>query len=142
MYKAIRSIIALVCSSRALLVGSLGSLRCLRVGGSRRLLGVLRWVRVAHEVSLGCITSRVLLLLGVLTLPLLTSLCLWWENGIRKGRRCGRIGSIIKLRAVVVVVEVQMEPVAIVLHLEYGRDSCRPRNRPRGLVLRGQDNCL
>lgn len=120
MCKAIRSIIGLVASG-ALLIRSLGSLRSLRslwVLGSRRLLLVLRRVGVVHKVSRRCKASTVWLLLCILTLALLlSSLGLRWEYGIRKGGGGGRKGTIIELRAVVVV-KVQMEPIASVVHVE------------------------
>ena len=56
-------------------------------------------------------------MLLALCLSLLTTLCLRWEDRVREGGRCGWIGSVGESRPV--IIEIQIEPVAIVvvLHL-------------------------
>jgi hypothetical protein len=84
-------------------------------------LRVGRRIWIAHKVSRGGEARGVWLLLA-LCLPLLTPLCLRWENRVRKGGRCGWIGSVGESRSV--IIEIQVEPVAIVvvLHLVVGVD--------------------
>jgi hypothetical protein len=115
VYKTIGSVIGLN-RSWALLVGGLGRLWGLLVTRRWRLLRVGRRIWVAHKVSRGGKACGVWLLLA-LCLSLLTTLCLRWEDWVRESGRCGWIGSVGESRSV--VIEIQIEPVAIVvvLHL-------------------------
>ena len=115
MYKTVGSVIGLN-RGWALLVGGLGRLWGLLVTRRRRLLRVGRRIWIAHKVSRGGKACGVWLLLA-LCLSLLTTLCLRWEDRVREGGRCGWIGSVGESRPV--IIEIQIEPVAIVvvLHL-------------------------
>ncbi len=85
------------------------------VGG--RLLRVGGRIWIAHEVSRGG-KSRTKWLLSSLCLSLLASL--GGEDGIRKSRGCGRVGSIIESGAI--IIEVQIEPAVIIaFHVEVDR---------------------
>jgi hypothetical protein len=85
--------------------------------GNRRLIGIVRRVRIVHEISRGREACRILLLLGIL--GLLDPLSLRLENWVWKGGRSGRISSSVGSILGVIVPEVEIETIRIaVLHFE------------------------
>jgi hypothetical protein len=134
--KTIGSVVG-VGRSWALLICSLRRLRSLVVG-SRRLLGVRRWIWVVHEVARGSKACGVwLLLLRTLCLGLLTTaLCLSREYWVREGGRGSWVGSIRKCGTV--IIQVQVEPVAIVIAVHL---VCRCRSLPTDFERKVEGSC-
>lgn len=117
MGKTIRDIVTMC---RSWLVGS-GRLLKLRVG-LQRLLGVLRWSLVVHEVVWSRVVSALvavvlLLLLEVLHLRIRLLALTLREDRLWEGRGGCRIGLIIDTKAFIIpVTKVQVQAVIVVIH--------------------------